>query len=312
MNIQELLGSPLTFIAIISYVAVIWLAHWLPARQASKRREERRAKRQDAGLPEDEILNPARALEQVGQEARTSAITVVGALAFFPIIAIIVMEIILLKFDPEGTWSMAHLGTETPVTTLALAFLLVMSWILVTATDIVRTLIGGLAFRALIGWKGTVRVGDRLTLHGHTGRVVSIDTFFLVLSTFDDDTISIPTAQLLGEEIVSINGGDRTSLCTMHFYLHPEVPAELRQEAEDVIWEAIQASPYFECQKPLQILLQQHEKYVSLTAKAYVNVTYDEPLLKSDVTRAFLDHAALKNIPLAVWGTRARTTALAE
>lgn len=305
MNLHELLASPVTFIAIVSYVAMIWLAHWLPEHLAKKKRDKRRAKRLEAGLPEDQILNPARALEQVGKEARVSALAVVGALGFYPIIAILTVGLVLARLDPTGEWGVAHLGTDAPVTTLAFAFLLVMSWVLVTATDLVRVFIGGLAFRALVGWEGNIRVGDRLTLKGHTGRVVSIDTFYLVLATADDDTINIPTSSLLGEKLVSINGGDRTSLCSMCFYLHPEVSAQKRQEAEDVIWESIQASPYFECQKPLQILLSQKERCVCLTAKAYVNVTYDEPLFVSDVTRAFLDHAARCDIPLVLWGDRA-------
>jgi hypothetical protein len=85
----------------------------------------------------------------------------------------------------------------------------------------------------------------------------------------------------------------------MHFYLAPFATKQERQRAEDMIWDAIQASPYCETTKPMQIYLSQGPDTICLTAKAYVTSTYDDPLFKSDVTRAFLDIAADTGIPLA-------------
>ena len=49
----------------------------------------------------------------------------------------------------------------------------------------------------------------------------------------------------------------------------------------------------------MQIYLSQSESSIVLTAKAYVALTYHEPLFVSDITRAFLLFAENNTIPLA-------------
>ena len=98
----------------------------------------------------------------------------------------------------------------------------------------------------------------------------------------------------------SANAGARSSLCVIEFYLSPLVKREQRQQAEDAIWNAIQASAYFDPNLPLQIYLRQNLTSIQLTAKAYVASTYNEPLFASDVNRAFLDFASANDIALAV------------
>lgn len=73
--------------------------------------------------------------------------------------------------------------------------------------------------------------------------------------------------------------------------------AAQRRDAEDIIWDAIQASTYYEPNKPMRIYISQAPTTVTLTAKAYVTSTYMEPLFASDISRAFLDAAAEKGIP---------------
>lgn len=289
---EQVLSSPATFYAVIAYVLVLWLVHWYPERAARRREQLKQAKRREAGLPDEQILNPRRAMEQVASDARRAARFVINGFVWLPLAAFGLVYL----FEAFG---LIVGEKQKPAETLAFAFMLILAWVLVTATDLVRTFIGGLAFRALAGWEGTVGVGDRVNVHSHVGRVTSIGTFYLTIVTENDDTINVPSATLLTEDIVSINGGDRTSLCEMTFYLHSDVSAEKRQQAEDAIWEAIQASPYYECQKPIRMLLSQESDHILLTAKAFVNVTYDEPVFKSDVTRAFLDYACANEIPLA-------------
>jgi hypothetical protein len=89
------------------------------------------------------------------------------------------------------------------------------------------------------------------------------------------------------------------------FYLAPFVSAGQRQLVEDTIWEAIQASSYFEPAKPVQRYLAQNPDSIQLTAKAYVASTYNDPLFKSDVTRLVLDFTSKKGIALASSAWRA-------
>jgi hypothetical protein len=85
----------------------------------------------------------------------------------------------------------------------------------------------------------------------------------------------------------------------MDFYLASFATQAQRQQAEDIIWDAIQASPYLEVSQPMQIYMSQMPLAIQLTAKAYVASTYNEFLFKSDVTTAFLNHAAENDLPLS-------------
>lgn len=182
---------------------------------------------------------------------------------------------------------------------LGVTFLALLVWVLVSGTDVARAFLGGVAFRAYVGLRQPFQVGDRVTLRGYAGKVEEIDPFYVRLTTLDDDLVSIPTASLWSEPLVSANAGDRASLCVMTFHLAPFVAAGPRKEAEDAIWEAIQKSVYWDFDKPMQIYVEQRKDEIVLTAKAYVASTYNEPLFKSDVYQAFLDFAQGHSVPLA-------------
>ena len=182
---------------------------------------------------------------------------------------------------------------------LAIAFLALLTWTIYSGTDILKAFLGGLAFKTIAAFTQPFQVGDRVTLKGISGKVVKFETFFVMLQTLNDDLISIPTHTLWSEVLTSANAGDRSSLCVMNFYLASFVHANQRQKAEDAIWDAIQASVYYEPSKPMQIYLTQTPDAIQLTAKAYVASTYNEPLFTSDVTRAFLDFVSQEDIALA-------------
>ena len=182
---------------------------------------------------------------------------------------------------------------------LGAVFLAILIWVLVAATDVAKAFLGGLAFRSFVGFRSPFQVGDRVTIGGHTGKVLEIGPFFVRLQTPDDDLVSIPTSSLWSSPIVSANAGDRASLSVMTFHLAPFTTALQRKAAENAIWDAIQKSVYWDFQKPMQIYLVQKKGEIILTAKAYVASTYNEPLFRSDVYQAFLDVADAKAIPLA-------------
>ena len=184
-------------------------------------------------------------------------------------------------------------------TGLAIAFFGLLAFVIFNVTDVAKAFLGGLAFKTVAAFTQPFQVGDRVTLKGISGKVVKFENFFVVLETLNDDQISIPTYTLWSEVLTSVNAGDRSSLCVMNFYLASFINAEQRQQAEDVIWDAIQASAYYEPSKPMQIYLTQTADAIHLTAKAYVASTYNEPLFTSDVTRAFLDFVSKENIVLA-------------
>ncbi len=202
--------------------------------------------------------------------------------------SIVIVPFVLVLIDPKKDKS-----------ALTLAFVLLLGLILFNATNVVQGFLGGLAFKTIAAFKQPFQIGDRVTLKGISGKVISFDTFFVVLKTLNDDRISIPTHTLWGEVLISANAGDRSSLCVMNFYLASFISAEQRQAAEDAIWNAIQSSVYYEPSKPMQIYVAQTPEAIQLTAKAYVASTYNEPLFTSDVTEAFLNFVSQQEIPLA-------------
>ena len=188
---------------------------------------------------------------------------------------------------------------------LGLAFGILILWLLFSGTDIAKAFLGGLMFKTLAALTVPFQIGDRVTLRGISGKVIRLDTFFVQLQTPNDDLISVPTASLWSEVLSSTNGGDRSSLCVINFYLASFVTKEQRQVVEDTIWDAIQSSVYYEPSKPMQIYLSQTPDAIQLCAKAYVASTYNEPLFVSDVTRAVLDFTSQAGIALAPAGWEA-------
>lgn len=234
-----------------------------------------------AGLDQKKLVDHAVKLHTIKTEAVTDALLLVATILIVPILIA------------------ASIDDAEQQKALGVIFLGLLIWVLVSATDIARAFLGGIAFRAFVGLKAPFQVGDRVTLGGHTGKVTEIGAFFVRLQTPDDDLVSIPTSSLWSAPLVSANAGDRASLCVMTFHLAPFVSAEQRKAAEDAIWDAIQKSIYWDFDKPMQIYVEQRKDEIVLTAKAYVALTYNEPLFKSDVYQIFLDVADAQPIPLA-------------
>ena len=280
-TLQKLLNWP-----VLIYFLIIVAAFFLPEFWFGKRRQRIARQRQQAGLPSDRIVSTADTLSQVQFEVRFQSM--------FFVLAVIVSPMLIVFVTVE------ILGLDEKITEgLGLAFVGMFLWSLTQGTDVAKAFLGGLSFRTLIAFRRPFQVGDRVTLKGHSGKVLSIGTFFVMLQTPNDDLVSIPTRDLWVEVLVSANAGNRSSLCVMEFFLASFATRNERQQAEDIIWEAIQTSPYFEVSKPLQIYLSQTREAIVLTAKAYVASTYNEFLFKSDVTQAFLNYAIEHQLPLA-------------
>ena len=273
-NLEDLLTWPVAIYLVVVIGAQIALA--LFRRQ---RAHDVAKRRRAAGLDDEIFVDHAIRLETIRNQAAVDAIVLLATVVVFPILLVQV------------------LGEQS--SGLAVVFLGLLIWTLVSATDVARAFLGGIAFRAFVGLRQPFQVGDRVTLLGHAGKVIDIGPMFVRLNTADDDLVSIPTAALWNTALVSANAGDRASLCVMSFHLAPFVSAGKRRKAEDAIWEAIQRSVYWDFDKPMQIYVEQRKDEIVLTAKAYVASTYNEPLLKSDVYQAFLDFSDTESIPLA-------------
>lgn len=265
---------------ILAYLAVVVLGQIGLAVYRWRARAAVSARRREAGLTDEVFTDVKQRLAEVREEALTEALLLLATVVIAPFV--------LLLFAPTAE---AKAG-------LATLFAALLIWILVSGTDVLKAFLGGLAFRTIVAVRRPFQAGDRVTLMNFSGKVTHIGPFHVTLMTSDDDQVSLPSAALWSEPLVTANAGERGSLCVMRFYLAPFANKAQRKMAEDCIWDAIQTSSYFDFLKPMQIFLEQTESAIVLTAKAYVARTYDEALFKSEVTQIFLDFADDNGLPL--------------
>ncbi len=213
----------------------VW-RHWQRQKVARRRRTQ--------GLPANEILIfHAQLLAERRRDAMLQSSLLLGSIFIVPFVLVVIAQ----QFE-GGDSNPAQKG-------VVIVFVTLLLWLLFTGPDVAKAFLGGLAFKALAAFKNPFQIGDRVTLKDIGGKVVGFDTFFVTLRTPNDDLISIPTASLWSETLNSTNGDERSSLCVMQFYLAPHVSHEQRQACEDAIWDAIQASLYYDPSNTMQIYL---------------------------------------------------------
>jgi small-conductance mechanosensitive channel len=265
------------------YYLLIILGMQLLLASLRKSLEARReAKRRRAGLTDSVIASTGSRLGELKRQASLEALIV--------LVTVLVTPFILFEISDEGLEKRQG---------LALAFIALFVYVLFTGSTVGKAFIGGMAFRMMAAFNPPFQVGDRVTLSGQSGRVTELGIFHVRLITPGQDLVSIPTAKLWGETLISTNAGDQASLCELPFYLATGVSRRQRKAAEEQLTEIIQRSTYFDFSRPVQILVEQTGKAIRITAKAFVANTYNEFPFKSEVTDRFLDWACDNGIPLA-------------
>ena len=245
--------------------------------------ERRQARRRKVGLPDEVILDTKVRLATIRHEASIEAVVL----------------LVTLLVTPFLLWLAAGIWAPSVRSELGILFAAVLFWVLFTSSDVGKTFLGGVAFRTLVAFNPPFQVGDQVTLRGQGGTVTEIGLFYVRLATSAGDLVSIPTASLWGETLVSANAGDRSSICVMPFFLAPFATRQQQQSAENALWDAIQASTFFDFGKPMQISVKQTGDAIVLTAKAHVANTYNDSMFMSEVASVFLRWAADEKIPLA-------------
>ena len=243
------------------------------------RRHRRRAA---AGLPAEELVGPERYIDRQRRRAFIEAASVFGAIFLFPLFAAIMP------------------GSVATIASFKLSFPLMIIGFSIAASEVIRSYVSGLLFFSCITAAKGMQVGDRVTLLGHSGRVDRMSPLFVELVTPNDDRVTLPTAKLWSEPVVSANSGSRSSLCLMSFHFSPFVTSEQRVLAEDSIWEAIHSSVYVDLGRQVQILCHQDPSAIRIDAKAYVASTYQEFEFKSDVTARVLAACQAGKIPIGI------------
>ncbi|MEL6776554.1 MAG: mechanosensitive ion channel domain-containing protein [Cyanobacteria bacterium J06597_16] len=288
-DIAKLFINPSVLLYLGGIIGTQVLYSWWRQQQQKSINTRRRTR----GLPKEVLLNHTERLAERRRHALTQSTLLIASVVVLPFVLI-----------ASTQWFDAWIGsapetTTTEKTGLTITFVTLLISSLISSPSVVKAFLEGLAYKTLAAFTTPFQIGDRVLIKGISGRVVQLDTFFVVIETLKGERVSLPTHTLWAETITSVNGGDRDSLCEMVFYLSPTSSDKQRQAAEDIIWNTIQSSTYLEPSKPIQIYLSQGAKAIQLTARAYVASTYNEDLFTSDVTRAFLNFTHQKQIPLA-------------
>jgi small-conductance mechanosensitive channel len=148
------------------------------------------------------------------------------------------------------------------------------------AQDLLKNLFGGI----ILVFDQPFQVGDKISVGGTYGEVVSIGLRSTRLVTPDDNLVSVPNSQVVDGQVANANAGELNCQVVTDLYL-PGWVDEAR--AKKIAFEAAASSKYLYLNKPIVVLVKDEFKETFLTrvrVKAYVLDPRYEFLFQSDVT----------------------------
>jgi small-conductance mechanosensitive channel len=148
------------------------------------------------------------------------------------------------------------------------------------AQDLLKNLFGGL----ILVFDQPFQVGDKVSVGGTYGEVVSIGLRSTRIVTPDDNLVSVPNAQVVDQQVANANAGELNCQVVTDLYL-PGWADEAT--AKRIAFDAAASSKYVYLNKPIVTLVADVFKETFLTrvrVKAYVLDPRLEFLFQSDVT----------------------------
>ena len=174
------------------------------------------------------------------------------------------------------------------------------------AQDLLKNVFGGL----IVVFDQPFQVGDKISVGGTYGEVVSIGLRSTRIVTADDDFVSVPNSQVVEEQVANANAGELNCQVLTNLYLPGRVD---ESAAKEIAFEAAVNSKYVFLGKPIQVFIEDefHTTFVTrVKVRAYVLDPRFEFLLKSDITERARDGFRAAGLapehdwyPLAVSGT---------
>lgn len=165
------------------------------------------------------------------------------------------------------------------------------------AQDLLKNIFGGL----VIIFDQPFQVGDKISVGGTYGEVVTIGLRSTRIVTPDDNLVSVPNAQVVDGQVSNANAGALDCQVVTDLYL-PGWTDEAA--AKQIAFQAAASSKYVYLGKPIVVIVKDeydHGHMLHLKVKAYVLDTRYEFLLVSDVTerarRAFRKQGLLAPAP---------------
>lgn len=148
------------------------------------------------------------------------------------------------------------------------------------AQDILKNIFGGL----IVLFDQPFQVGDKISVGGTYGEVVSIGLRSTRIVTPDDTLVTVPNAQVVDGQVANANAGELNCQVVTDLYLPGWVD---EAKAKKIAFDAAVSSKYVYLNKPVVVLVKDEFEETFLThlkVKAYVLDPRHEFLFMSDVT----------------------------
>jgi small-conductance mechanosensitive channel len=148
------------------------------------------------------------------------------------------------------------------------------------AQDILKNIFGGL----IVLFDQPFQVGDKVSVGGTYGEVVTIGLRSTRIVTPDDNLVTVPNSQVVDGQVANANSGELNCQVVTDLYLPGWVD---EGEAKKIAFDAAASSKYVYLNKPIVVLVKDEFDETFLThlkVKAYVLDPRYEFLFMSDVT----------------------------
>lgn len=155
----------------------------------------------------------------------------------------------------------------------------------IAAQDLLKNVFGGL----IVVFDQPFQVGDKISVGGTYGEVVSIGLRSTRIVTADDNLVTVPNSQVVEEQVANANAGQLNCQVVTDLYLPGRVD---ERKARETAFEAAVTSQYVFLSKPIVVLVGDEFRTTFVTrvrVKAYVLDPRFEFLMQSDITERARD-----------------------
>ena len=155
----------------------------------------------------------------------------------------------------------------------------------IAAQDLLKNVFGGL----IVVFDQPFQVGDKISVGGTYGEVVSIGLRSTRIVTADDNLVTVPNSQVVEEQVANANAGQLNCQVVTDLYLPGRVD---ERRAREIAFEAAVTSQYVFLNKPIVVLVGDEFRTTFVTrvrVKAYVLDPRFEFLMQSDITERARD-----------------------
>jgi small-conductance mechanosensitive channel len=156
--------------------------------------------------------------------------------------------------------------------------------------DLLANVVGGL----VVVFEAPYQVGDWIEIGDHYGEVVDVGVRVTRLQTPDDDLVAVPNYLAITDPVANANAGSPEMLVVTELFVAADADLD---RAREIVEEAVYTSRHLAPARPVTVLVEDHPRYRTIRAKAYVNDLDAQFAFESDVTRRALARFDAEDIP---------------